>query len=215
LQNKKEVVDFDLNKNYLQNNLDLKREQDLAKTATSFDIVHVKVYKAEDLPKLDKIGNSWCDAFIELEYKGLMSAGSKLKSKPVLKSANPIWNMEFTIPIVHGAPLVYNAFELVVKNHNTLQSNDWIGKCEVNISDILALPEQSPPMWKSLYQDLDGKGQRTNTRTTTTRRGEERSEQRHNRIIARIHTLGTPHLLDVDRATRSREQAFLSPRCRN
>ena len=149
------MVDFDLDKSYLQNNLDLKKEQDLALKATEFDIVHVRVYRAEDLPKLDSRG--WVDAFIELEYKGLMDKGAKLKSKPVLKSANPAWNVEFTMPIVHGAPLIYDAFELVVKNHNALVSDDWIGKCAINISDILKMPEQSPPMWKSLYQDIDGK----------------------------------------------------------
>ena len=118
--------------------------------------------QAEDLPKLDNFGSGWCDAFVELEYKGLMTSGTKLKSKPVLKQQNPHWNMEFTIPIVHGAPIVYNTFELVVKNHNTLQANDWIGKCMVNISDILNLPTDTTPMpmWKSLYQDLDGKGQK-------------------------------------------------------
>jgi hypothetical protein len=157
LLQKAEVVDFDLNKNYLQNNLDLKKEQDAAKTHTTFDIVHVKVYKAEDLPKLDSLGKGWVDAFLELEYKGLMSAGAKLKTKPVMKSAAPTWNTEFTIPIVHGAPLVYNAFELVVKNHNLIGANDWIGKCSINISDILALPLGAPPVWKSLYQDIDGK----------------------------------------------------------
>jgi len=155
LQNKAEVVDFDVNKNYLQNNLNLKKEQDAARKLTMFDIVHVRVYRAEDLPKLDWQG--WVDAFIELEYKGLMDKNAKLKSKPVLKNANPTWNMEFTLPLVHGAPLVYNRFELVVKNHNTLGSDDWIGKCAINLSDVLALPPNSPPMWKSLYQDIDGR----------------------------------------------------------
>ena len=68
LQNKAEVMDFDINKNYLQNNLDLKKEQDAARKLTMFDIVHVRVYRAEDLPKLDQ-WQGWVDAFIELEYK--------------------------------------------------------------------------------------------------------------------------------------------------
>jgi hypothetical protein len=89
--------------------------------------------------------------------QGLMDKGAKLKSKPVMKCANPTWNIEFTLPLVHGAPLVYNAFELVVKNHTTLGSDEWIGKCALNLSDVLALPPGAPPMWKSLYQDLDGK----------------------------------------------------------
>lgn len=128
------MVDFDLNKNSLQNNLDLKKEQDAAKTHTQFDIVHVQVYRAEDLPKLDSLGQGWVDAFLELEYKGLMAAGAKLKTKSVQKSACPTWNTEFTIPLLHGAPLVYNAFELVVKNQNLLGANDWIGKCAPSTS---------------------------------------------------------------------------------
>jgi len=150
---KGEVMDFDINERYLQNNLNLKAEEDLASIATHFDIVHMRVYKGEDLPKMDSMG--WIDGFVELDWKGLKST-SKLKSKPVMKSKDPVWNIEFTLPVASGAPILYNTFHLVVKDWNKIGSDDLVGKCSFNIGDIMELPDQSPPVWRSLYADIDG-----------------------------------------------------------
>lgn len=117
--------------------VDEKKAADLTLTSEFWDIIHVKVYRADDLPKVDKSG--WCDAYCELKYDGLLDKrlvlcriafraepcahvallcpchvlSKPMKTKDIAKTNSPLWNHEFEIPIPSATNVMYNRMELL------------------------------------------------------------------------------------------------------
>ena len=102
------------------------------------DYKQLSIYliKAEELPDMDyivkkKAKNRECDPYVQVEY-----FGQKIKSK-VTKNIKDvaIWNQIINIPI--QMPLVNNKIVLLLKDHDTIGTNDNIGSYEMNINDII------------------------------------------------------------------------------
>lgn len=75
LDQKKAVHDFNISGNYLTQKMDEKKTSDATLTSDFWDILKIKCYRAELLPKVSSSiipGGGWCDGYLELGYEGLL-----------------------------------------------------------------------------------------------------------------------------------------------
>ncbi len=138
LEHKKEVVDYDSKSSgYLQRKLDDKQKTDSKLVSEFWDIITLKLYRGQWMPKTDSGAAAWCDPFIEVHYDGLLSAAKHLSTKVDPNKANPEWNQEFQIPVPSDQPIFYNRLELILKDKNTFSKDEEIGRHYFKITDIL------------------------------------------------------------------------------
>jgi hypothetical protein len=72
LDQKKAVVDYNISGNYLSQKVEEKKASDALLTSDLWDIIKVRVYRAELLPKTAQFPGGWCDGYLELGYEGLL-----------------------------------------------------------------------------------------------------------------------------------------------
>eukprot|EP00455_Lapot_gusevi_P044048 TRINITY_DN5451_c0_g1_i6.p1 TRINITY_DN5451_c0_g1~~TRINITY_DN5451_c0_g1_i6.p1 ORF type:complete len:1341 (-),score=444.12 TRINITY_DN5451_c0_g1_i6:44-3847(-) len=165
LEHHKQVEDFKHSDRYLTEAMHQKEKEDLDSMNSLWHNVHIKVLRAEDLPKTDSMG--WCDSYVRLIYGGLQLL-DKEKAAPatdhIAETATPAWNTEFIIPV--KVPVQYNRMELVLMDHNRIAQDQEIGRISLYVSDLLLMDEPdeagkiasfSGRRWVTVYADEEGK----------------------------------------------------------
>jgi len=97
----------------------------------------------------------WCDAYVGVKYPGL-NKKALLKTETLPNRKHAQWNHEFEIPV--PLPVLYEHLTLLVYDANRFSADELVGKCTLNIKDIVKAGHMAPaPVWVNLYIDADGK----------------------------------------------------------
>ncbi|XP_069048827.1 dysferlin isoform X4 [Lepisosteus oculatus] len=92
------------------------------------------VQRASSLPNVEK-GDRQSDPVASLTFRG-----SKKKTKVIKNNVNPVWNEGFEWDL-KGVPLDTNAeIHVVVKDHETMGRNRFLGEARVALRDVLHSP---------------------------------------------------------------------------
>ncbi|XP_075787174.1 dysferlin isoform X9 [Pelodiscus sinensis] len=90
--------------------------------------------RAARLPSLEKRDRQ-CDPVASLSFRGV-----KKRTKVIKNNVNPVWNEGFEWDL-KGIPLDQNAeLNVVVKDHETMGRNRFLGEAHVPLRDVLASP---------------------------------------------------------------------------
>ncbi|CAH9083971.1 unnamed protein product [Cuscuta epithymum] len=104
-------------------------------------VLSVTVISADDLPAADLLGKA--DPYVVLT---LRKAGTKNKTRVVMKSLNPEWNQTFDFLVEDG---LHDMLTLEVWDHDTF-GKDYMGRCILTLTRVIMEGE-----YKESY-DLDG-----------------------------------------------------------
>ncbi|XP_053112317.1 dysferlin isoform X6 [Hemicordylus capensis] len=108
--------------------------------------------RATSLPNLEK-GDKQSDPVASLTFRGV-----KKRTKVIKNNINPVWNEGFEWDL-KGVPLDQNAeLHVVVKDHETMGRNRFLGEARVPLRDVLASPNLAASFSAPL---LDAKRQST------------------------------------------------------
>ena len=100
-----------------------------------YEQLKIFLIRGEEFPDMDSIiakkTNRECDPYVEFQYFGL-----NLKSK-IAKNIKDVakWNQIIYLPV--HIPIVSQKIVLLVKDHDTIGSDDNIGSYEINVNDII------------------------------------------------------------------------------
>nr|XP_034959569.1 dysferlin-like [Zootoca vivipara] len=110
------------------------------------------VQRACSLPALEK-GDKRSDPVASVTFRGV-----KKRTKVIKNNVNPVWNEGFEWDL-KGIPLDQNAeLHVVVKDHEKMGRNRFLGEAQVPLRDVLASPNLAASFNAPL---LDAKGQST------------------------------------------------------
>eukprot|EP01091_Cochliopodium_minus_P016955 TRINITY_DN6513_c0_g1_i1.p1 TRINITY_DN6513_c0_g1~~TRINITY_DN6513_c0_g1_i1.p1 ORF type:complete len:1344 (+),score=430.13 TRINITY_DN6513_c0_g1_i1:61-4092(+) len=111
-------------------------------TLTGYNLI-VRIYKAEQLSKMDRVRNT-------SSYIGVRFAGNRLTCTDVKKNTNePFWNQEIRIPVF--TPTLSNLIELQVNNREGALSTDKMIGTPIYFKFTDIQNETVNPMWVNLY----------------------------------------------------------------
>jgi len=103
--------------------------------------VNIVAVEGKDLPQMD-LGGS-CDSILQI-----VIGHNSRKTKPVMKSLNPVWNEQFDVEIYD----LNTPVEFTVLDWDRLSRNDVVGHCKLNLT---SLPPGKNDLWLGLGQVKD------------------------------------------------------------
>ncbi|KAL1917859.1 uncharacterized protein VTP21DRAFT_3693 [Calcarisporiella thermophila] len=106
----------------------------------------VTLAEAKDLIGADKNGSS--DPYV----KAYVGGKQVYKTKYLKKTLTPHWDETFDLQMQEDTSLA-----LHVLDHNTLGSDDPLGKCEINIQELVSNSDQRADIWVPLRDGAEGK----------------------------------------------------------
>lgn len=120
------------------------------------NILRVKVFKAENLPKMDAIGS--CDPFVEVRYGNNTNKTSVLK-----KVQSPEWYEELQLPVV--LPSVADNVVVKVFDFDVGTAPEFIGQKIVSLKEIQTptpgTKNWTTPSWVNFYNGKGAQGEAT------------------------------------------------------